>query len=79
MGWAVPLSFDHVGNAVRRKEDSLRKYRADCDEAWLLLVADGSRRSGMLDVPDATAWLKESEFDSVWLVEYLERVQKLIG
>jgi hypothetical protein len=79
MGWAEPLSLDHIGNAVRKKEASLPKYRADYDEAWLLLVVDGSRRSGMLNVPKATPQLKESEFDSVWLVEYLEGVQKLTG
>lgn len=51
MRFAPRLSEDHVGNAVRRKEHSLRRYRADYDETWLLVVVDGSWRSGILDVP----------------------------
>lgn len=79
MGWAVPLTSDHLESVVRKKEDSLRKYRVDYDEAWLLIVVDGSRRSGILDVPSMTPRLGASEFDSVWLVEYLNTVQKLFG
>jgi len=79
MGFAPLLSRDHIENAVRKKECSLTKYRADYDGAWLLLVVDGSWRSGILHVPTTVSQIKDCTFDAVWLVKHLEKVINLFG
>jgi hypothetical protein len=53
-GW-VQLDFiDELQAAIEDKNARFTTYRRHCDECWLLVVASGSRPSGLFDPSDAT-------------------------
>jgi hypothetical protein len=53
-GW-VQLDFiDELQGVIDDKNARFAQYRRHCDECWLLVVASGSRPSGLFDPSDAT-------------------------
>ena len=78
IGEVAPISEDHINNALQKKEKKLETYRSDCDEVWLLLVIDKSWKSGKLLFDDKQLALKNTAFDSVWLLEYPIKTHNLL-
>jgi hypothetical protein len=78
-GIVLPITEDHILRAVREKQPKSGKYRTNCDEVWLLIVADPSCQSGMLQYDPLDLDLENRGFDAIWLLEHLHRVHQLMG
>jgi len=79
MGFVASITEDHIVNAVNKKKDRIKSYQPSCDEVWLLLVVDPSWKSGLLQYNGLKPSLEKSGFDSVWLLEYLDKAHQLLG
>lgn len=80
VGFIAKVTKEHIENALRRKKRKLNLYRPNCDEVWLLLVVDQSSRSGFLQYGDDFEFnTGDWGFDSVWLLEYLNKTHQLLG
>jgi hypothetical protein len=70
-GTVVPLlRQDHIQAKIDNKEKRLAGYRANCQQVWLLIVADGSTPSTRFDFPaDVRTIPYKSHFDRAFLME----------
>jgi hypothetical protein len=78
-GIVFSITKDHILNAIRKKEPKASKYRISCDEVWLLIVADPSHQSGMLQYSPLDLKLANRGFDAIWFLEYLHKAHQLTG
>lgn len=76
MGESAPVSKAHIIHALK-KEKKLNTYRLNCDQVWLLVVIDRSWKSGQLYFDGNALQIKETSFDSVWLLEYPIKIHEL--
>lgn len=78
-GIVSSITEDHIRSAIDKKTPKARKYRENCKEVWLLIVADSSCQSGMLQYTPRDLNLENSGFDAIWFSEHLHTVHRLLG
>jgi len=63
-----------VLSRINQKNAKVGKYRAQCDEVWLLIVVDGFRQSTWFDVSgEALRQTYQSNFDRTYLFDFQKR------
>jgi len=78
-GIVTSVTDEHILNVIDKKISKIESYRCNCDEVWLLIVADGSWQSGMLRYNGLELSLDNKGFNEIWLLEYLDSVHQLKG
>jgi hypothetical protein len=64
--------------AIKRKEGTYERCRSQCDQAWLLLVADAGRLSSIVSLTDAALrHVYVSRFDRAFLMRRWRQVTEL--
>jgi hypothetical protein len=76
VGWAGEVKGQLLQTKVTAKAQDLPKYRATVASAYLLVVADGSRASGFLELPPEVA-VDPKGFDAVYFQRYPGATQKV--
>ncbi|GLQ29953.1 hypothetical protein [Litoribrevibacter albus] len=73
-GWVKPTATEEAYKAIESKSKKLKKYRKNCDEVWLLLVADGTNPSSLLGKTDGIELVKSLHgFDKVYFMFYITK------
>lgn len=76
VGWVAPVDGELLQRKVAAKAEDLAKYRGSVDSAILLVVADGSRASGFLDLPPDLV-VDQLGFDAVYFQSYSHETKRL--
>jgi hypothetical protein len=70
----IGVSAEEVQSVVDLKNEKAEDYRQHCDRIWLLIVADGSYVSSMVELlPEVRAHSFEADFDKVIFWDRLQR------
>ena len=75
MASAIPdITSDFVQARIDQKNDRISKYRAQCDEVWLLIVVYGFLPSTWFNVSgEALKQTYQSSFDRTYLFDFQQR------
>lgn len=71
VGWVSTVTPEALATKITAKASDLRRYRAAVDSAVLLIVADGRRASGFLNLRDGTL-VEAGGFDAVYFQRFPE-------
>lgn len=73
-GWVTPLSADAIQKRIDAKAPRLPEYTKSASENWLLIVADGTKPSGLFESVEPEAPLRvRSPFDRTYFYGHPER------
>lgn len=73
VGWVRKVDLDFVWNFVSEKEARIRKYKTHIKDVRLLLVADRTYSSGMLEFVGGSLNI-ETEFNEIYVLECPNKV-----
>jgi hypothetical protein len=76
VGWVAPVDGALLQRKIAAKAEDLAKYRRRVVAAVLLVVADGSRASGFLDLPPGIV-VDQLGFDAVYFQSYSLKTKRL--
>lgn len=73
-GWVKPDATKELSDSILRKSKKLESCRSKCDEAWLLIVADGRNPSSLLGKGGGVQPVKSLHgFDRVFFMFYITK------
>lgn len=61
----IPINHEEIQHIIDNKNGKIENYRKDCDEVWLLIVAEGNRISSTIDT-DGISKLDNCKFESAF-------------
>lgn len=73
VGWVREVEWEYIRPFVAEKEARIGKYKTHLKDVRLLLVADRTYSSGMLEFPEG-GFKIETAFDEIYLMEYPNKV-----
>lgn len=74
MGWTFDIKPSRMLNEIKVKESKIDQYKMNCQEIWLLIVADDFTNATSVDLsPDAINYSYPTSFDKIFFYWHFQK------